>query len=128
MIKILFKDLERSELAKETVFERMADVIQRFPDLELSKVTITLSMQNSPTQSGPDLFTVKFRCQSGRFKGVIMERSSTTLYKALADLSEGLLERLNRFGDKERVRKIQQARRVRRSVLSAEPDFASSGS
>lgn len=120
MIDIVFKDLEKSELAKDATYNRMQDAMERFPDLERSRITITLSMENSPTQAGPDLFKVKFQCKSGKYNGVILERSAPTLYKALADVSESLLERLNRFGDKERVKKIKHARKIRQTSLPIE--------
>lgn len=118
MIKIAFKNLEKSELAKDITLERLNDAIIRFPDLEKCKIRVTLAMENSPQQAGPDVFKVKFQCQSGKYDGVIIERSASTIYIALAELADNLLERLNRFGDKERVRKIKQARKVRKKMVS----------
>lgn len=118
MIKIIFKDLEKSELAREATEERLLSVTDRFPNLKGERITLTLSMQNSPTQAGPDRFSVKFHCRSGRYKGVILERSAPSLYKALADLEESLLERLNRFGDKERVKHVKQARKMQRAAAT----------
>ena len=117
MIKIVFKDLEKSELAKQVALDRLQDAIVRFPDLEKCRVSVTLSMENSPTQAGPDVFTVKFRCQSGKYKGVILERSASTLYIALAEVSECLLE-LNRFGDKGSESKILKARKMQKDWLT----------
>ena len=112
MIKVIFKDLEKSELAKEAAIEHVETLISRFPDLEGSKITMTLSMDNSPTQAGPDLFSVKFQCKSGKYKGVILEKYASNYYKALAALSDNLLERLNRFGDKKRVQNRKKARQL----------------
>ncbi len=111
------KDLEKSELAKKIAMDSVNAVIEKFPDLEGSRISITLSMQNSPLQAGPDVFTVKFNCGSGKYKGVILERSASNLYKAMALLSNGLLERLNRFGDKQRVRVQKRARLQRDRAL-----------
>ncbi|MCB0390894.1 MAG: hypothetical protein KDD58_06380 [Bdellovibrionales bacterium] len=111
MTRVIFKDLEKSELAKNAAEEYLSEVVQKFPDLNGSHYTLTLSMQNSPLQAGPDLFTAKFYCKSGKYKGVIMQRSSSNLYKALSDLSNSMLERLNRFGDKKRVKSIKKARK-----------------
>ncbi len=121
MVKIIFKDLEKSELAKQAALDRFQDAVNRFPDLKNCRSSITLSVENSPIQAGPDAFTVKFRCQSGKYKGVILERSAPNLYIALADFSEYLLERLNRFGDKERVKKIKQARKSQKIFVQMEP-------
>lgn len=125
MIQITFKDLEKSELAKETALEQMESVVEKFPDLAPSRVSLTLSMQNSPTQAGPDLFTVKFYCRGGKYNGVVLERSSSNLYKALAELSDALLERLNRYGDKRRVKNIKKAREKLTSLKLEDLDIES---
>lgn len=112
MISIVFKNLEKSELAREAARERMETLIEKFPDLQRSRMRVTLSMENSPTQAGPDLFRVKVFCHGGRYRGVGLEKTSTNLYVALADVVDHLLERLNRFGDKHRVIQRQQSRKV----------------
>jgi len=104
MIKVVFKNLEKSDLAKEAVEERLREVLERFPSLSESHIVVTLSMQNSPRQGGPDLFAVKTRIEKGIYDGVILEKSAPSLYVALADICEHLLERLNRFSDKKRVK------------------------
>jgi hypothetical protein len=112
MIQVVFKDLHKSELAKEVALERIEPVVERFPALSEGKITVTLSMQNSPNQAGPDLFTVKVFCRSGRYRGLAMEKSGPNLYVALADVAEHMLERLNRFGDRARVKGRERARRL----------------
>lgn len=104
MIKVVFKDLEKSDLAREAVEERFQEVMERFPALSESRIVVTLSMENSPRQGGLDLFGVKTRIEKGTYDGVILEKSASSLYVALADLCEHLLERLNRFSDKKRVK------------------------
>jgi ribosome-associated translation inhibitor RaiA len=110
MAKIVFKNLEKSQLALQITEERFSSVYERFPELTSSNVHITLSMENSPTQAGADEFRVRFHCTSGKYKNVILEKSSTNLYTALAETVEHLLERLNRVGDKTRVKKIKSER------------------
>lgn len=112
MIKVVFNNLERSELAKEAVEEKLQEVITRFPDLAASTLHVNLGMENSPTQKGPDLFRVKVRIERGKYQGVILEKKSTSLYTALADVAEHLLERLNRAGDKVRVKARNQERKL----------------
>ena len=112
MIQVVFKDLDKSEFAKEVALERIDPVVERFPGLSEGKITVTLSMQNSPVQAGPDLFTVKVFCRSGRYRGLALEKSGPNLYVALADVAEHMLERLNRFGDRARVKGRENARRL----------------
>ncbi len=118
MINIIFKNLDSSELAKDITHEKISEIIHKFPKLRRCSITVTLSMDNSPTQGGADIFSVMFRCTSGPYKGIILTKSAISLYVALSEVSEHLLERLNRFGDKNRVKKIKQARLLQKRVLA----------
>lgn len=113
-MEIRFKNLDRSEFALEAANDRIGPLFERFPDLRPEQVVLTLSMENSPQQAGPDQFTVKFRCREGRYRGLLLEKSASNLYAALADLVEHLLERLNRFGDRHRVKERTQQRKLMR--------------
>lgn len=104
MIRIVFKNLERSELAKEAVENQLSNMVERFPDLEKSTLHVTLSMDNSPRQAGPDLFRVKIRISGSKYHGLILEKEAPSLYSALRDVHEHLLELLNRRGDKVRTK------------------------
>jgi len=106
-MKVVFRNMERSELAKDAVIERIGPVMEKFPALKKESLTITMTMHNSPIQAGPDLFAVKFACQSGDFRGIVLEKSAPNLYVALADLSDHLLERLKRFSDRKRGRRVR---------------------
>jgi ribosome-associated translation inhibitor RaiA len=121
MVSVVFKNLEKSEFAVQAVEERMQKVLERFDDLKTSKINVTLSMENAPTQAGPDLFKVKFRSSGGKYKNIILEKSSPSLYAALAEVVDHLLERLNRFGDKSRVKNIREARKAK--IIQQTPDF-----
>ncbi len=112
MMLIKFKNLEKSELAKEAVSERMDALVEKFPDLQACRMQITLEMENSPLQAGPDLFSVKLHIANGRYAGVTVTKSDPNLYKALADISDHMLEKLNRTGDKERVKERKRARQI----------------
>jgi|GEM_PF-310175 len=114
MVQVIFKDLEKSELARESALERIEAVVNRFPDLSEGRLVVTLSMQNSPVQAGPDVFTVKVHCRGGRYRGITLEKSAPNLYAALADVVEHMLERLNRFGDHARVKGRKKARKLAR--------------
>lgn len=111
MTQVVFRNMEKSELAVQLVKDRLDEVLDRFPDTSSCRVVATLSSENSPRQAGPDLFRVNVRLERGRFAGVVLEKAAPSLYIALADICEGLLERLNRFGDRARVINRQQARK-----------------
>jgi len=116
MIQIKFKNLEKSEIAREAAQERIETLAEKFPDLTASKIQITLEMENSPLQAGPDLFKVKLHVTRGRYDGMTVEKSDASLYVALAELVDHMLEKLNRFGDRQRVQERSKARKIIREV------------
>lgn len=110
MIQVIFKDLESSDLARQIARARVLSVIDRFPGLSDSRITITLSMQNSPHQAGPDEFTVKAHCHDGPYRGLTLEKSGPTLYLALAEVVDHMLELLTRHRDRVLARRRKKAR------------------
>jgi ribosome-associated translation inhibitor RaiA len=130
MMRIIFRNMETSELARDIVNERMQPIFERFDRLLPSDVVVTLKMDNSPEQAGPDLFWVKFHCTRGPYRGIILEKSSSNLYAGLADVVDGLLERLARHADRKRSGSISAQRRLRDQAtreLDAPPASATNG-
>ena len=115
-MRIVFKNLERSELAREAVVERLGDMVEKFPGLRQHKISVTLSMENSPSQPGPDSFTVRILILGGIYNGILLSKTAPSLYLALADVREHLLEALNRAGDKARVVERSKERRFRNAI------------
>ena len=116
MINIKFKNLDKSELAREAVHDRIDGLIEKFPDLNDCKIRVTLEMENSPFQAGPDLFKVKLNIARGRYDGVTIEKSDSNLYVAMAEVVDHMLELLNRFGDRSRVKERSRARKIAREA------------
>lgn len=112
MLQIVFRNIKHSEFIKAAVYDKIETTYERFPDLRDSRVRIIVTMENSPTQAGPDEFKVKLVSRGGRYKNLIIEKAAPQFHAALADLTDHLLERLNRFGDKLRMKKLRQARRL----------------
>ncbi|MFN7728559.1 MAG: hypothetical protein ACK5P7_05340 [Bdellovibrio sp.] len=127
MIQIKFKNLEKSQLASEAALERIEGLILKFPDLAKSHVQLTLEMQNSPFQAGPDLFKIKLCTTRGRYTGIVVEKEDANLYVALAELTDDMLEVLNRFGDRERVKRLKQARTFVRELKKKSVDHDKAG-
>ncbi len=115
MVKVTFKNLEKSSLAKNVVVEKISVLIGKFPELEQHSISLTLSMDNSSIQAGPDEFGVKVQIQGKKFEGLIVEKKARTLYLAMADVHEVLLELLNRRTDKLRVKSRTQLRKAKNS-------------
>jgi ribosome-associated translation inhibitor RaiA len=103
MIKIYFKNLDKSELAKDVIHEKIDLLTEKFEDLKKCQIQITLEMENSKLQAGADLFSVKLHISEGRYKGVTVKKSNSNMYIALAEVVDHVLEVLNRSGDKKRV-------------------------
>ena len=116
MIQIKFKNLEKSEMAREAAQDRIDALADKFPDLNDCKVHVTLEMENSPIQAGPDLFKVKLHVSRGRYHGITVEKSDSSLYGALAEVVDHMLEKLNRFGDRARLKERKNARQIAREV------------
>ncbi len=120
MIQVKFKNLDKSEMAREAVQEKIEVLVEKFPDLEKSKILITLEMENSPLKAGPDLFKVKLHIARGRYDGITVEKTKPSLYIALAEVADHMLEVFNRFGDRARVKERTRARK-----LIIKPDYES---
>ena len=122
MIQVKFKNLEKSEMAREAVNDRIESLMEKFPDLSESKIQVTLEMENSPTQAGPDLFNVKVFVAGGRYRDITIERGNLSLFVALAEVVDHMLESLNRFGDRIRVKERNRARQIAREARQRTSD------
>jgi ribosome-associated translation inhibitor RaiA len=111
MIRVVFKNMSHSEAMKESVLHRLKTFEEKFPDLFQSKITTTVELRNSPEHAGQDLYTVTLHIHGGRYHGVRLQKSSVRLVAALGDVADHLLERLNRFGDRTRVKERKLARK-----------------
>lgn len=103
-MKIVFKNLDRSELISDVARTRIHTALARFPKANPRSVCVTIGMENSPLQPGPDLFKVRVEIVGGLYHGVILEREAADPYDGIASLSDGLLERLNRYSDRLRLK------------------------
>lgn len=110
MIQVKFKNLDKSEMAREAAQEKIEPLVEKFPDLQQSKILITLEMENSPLQAGPDMFKVKLHIIRGRYDGITINKTESSLYVALAEVVDHMLEVLNRYGDRARVKARKRAR------------------
>ncbi len=113
MTIVKFKNFDRSEFVLSAVHSKLETLIEKFPDLSRSQLQVILTMDNSPLQPGADQFRVRILISGGRYAGITIEKSHPNLFVALADLADHLLEKLNRCGDKTRVRARSKARMLK---------------
>ena len=111
MIQILFRRFDKSEIVKETIHERIEPILEKFPELQKERIAFTLSMLNSRTQAGPDLFRVKVQIKSGQYKDIVLECSNMSFYGALAEVIDKIHERLKRHDEKIRNNNRQDRRK-----------------
>ncbi len=123
MITISFKNLEPSQLARQSVQERILGVVGKFPDLKVNQIKIVLEMKNSRLQAGLDMFSIQLHIVSGRYENIKITKSSPNLYVALAELCDLLLSLLNRHGDRARVKSTKLARKIKKSKFESELDI-----
>ncbi len=109
-VKVLFHNLESSNLINSAIETKLGHVLEKFEDRAQAKATVIVSMENSRAQRGPDLFTVKAVIKLGRHGSLVLEKSDSEFYRALAMLADRLQDQVNRMLDKDRVRKLKRAR------------------
>ncbi len=125
MIQVKYKKLKKSDMINQVVIERLTAIVDKFPELSKSTLSVLLEMENSPVQAGPDLFKVRLFIAGGKFNEIVIEKSHSNIYVALAEVVDHLLEILNRYGDKDRVTKRNRERRFQvdgRNLTSLDDD------
>jgi len=113
MIKVIFKNLSKSSLAKKIIQDKIRAIVDKFPDLRSHSIHVTLSRNNSAIQAGPDEYLVRLHISGRKFKNLILEKKADTVYHAFAFLKNSALELLNRNTDKMRVQKIAKLRKAK---------------
>jgi len=111
MLTVTFKNVESSQIAKDLVFERFGLLIEKFPDLENHRLQVFLSMENSITKAGLDEFAVKVVVSGKKYGGIVLQKANQNLYRALDDLFEIIADKLNRKGDRNRVKSLNRQRK-----------------
>jgi hypothetical protein len=106
MLKIVFKNMESSQIVKSVLQQKINLVIDKFPLLREHRITITVEMVNSPQQPGPDLFTLSSFVSGKTFRKLKIKRSSGNFYNAAAELLDRLNELLGH--ESHRLTKIKK--------------------
>jgi ribosome-associated translation inhibitor RaiA len=118
-MKIVFKNLKNSDLVSRAVKDRFAPLLDKFPQLQSHRLTVTLEMENSPVKPGRDSFSAKVLVDGRKFHSLNLRRRSNNLYAALAEVTDGMLELLSRAGQKNRMRRRREQRRTMQLIREA---------
>jgi ribosome-associated translation inhibitor RaiA len=110
MVRVVFKNLEKSEFIKGVVTDKITHALEKFPELENATATVTVGMENSPLHAGPDLFQVKIILLSRGLKPIILEKEAGSPYQAAAILTDRLFEVLHRAVERRREKSRSERR------------------
>lgn len=102
MVKVIFKNLNKSEFVLDSVKEKIGRVLEKFPELENASATISIEMENSPIHAGKDDFRVKLIMLSRGLKPIIIQKDSPNVYQAASLLADRLMDLLARHVEKRR--------------------------
>jgi ribosome-associated translation inhibitor RaiA len=103
MVKVIFKNLEKSDLVRQVAAERIEKTISKFTELDELSSTVIVSREHSPAHAGADSFSAKLLI-GGRhgMKPVVLEKRATSLYQAVAQVADKALEIIHRAITKDR--------------------------
>ena len=98
MVEVLFRNVERSELARQLAEDRISEIVRAFPDAPTRAVSITLGMVRSSQVSRPDLFAVHVQW-NGAFGTIAAQAQAPSLYVALELLQRSLRRKLKKASE-----------------------------
>lgn len=99
-MKIVFKNLIPMDTTKSIVQDRLIPVLSKFPGNSERFITVTLEMENSPRQAGPDHFSVSVHITDGPYRGIKITKEAMDLMVALASVTESLFTQLSKHNEK----------------------------
>lgn len=102
MLKVVFKNLQKSDLAEDIVASKLNAVLDKFPEFKASSATAILEMENSRLQADPDNFNIKLILKTRKLGSIVFKRNGSNLYQAASLLTDRLLEVLHRAVEKRR--------------------------
>lgn len=100
MLKIVFKNMKPSRMARDYVLGKMSPILDKFPSLNDHNVTLTLEMENSPRLPGEDSYSVASVISGKKFKFMRLKKTSNNFYVAASEMIESLHEVLGRLSKK----------------------------
>ncbi len=124
MVKVVFKNLKKSELVREVTTERIEKTISKFSELARMAATVIVSREHSNEHSGASLFSAKLMLAGNGHKPLILEKRAESLYQALALVTDRAAEIFQRALSKDRETGRHRKRRWK-SFQKWKNDFTS---
>lgn len=118
MLQAILNDPQKSEKIRTVMIERLEKVMERFPDLKKSPLTVSMSRESR--SAGPEIFKVKVRCGGGRYGGLSLELAAPNLQKAISSVFDRMAERLKKVEARKQKQKRTRVRRIKKQMLTPE--------
>jgi ribosome-associated translation inhibitor RaiA len=104
-----YKSLEKSDFIQKNLAEKWEKVLAKFPLVHNHHPHITVEMLNSPKHAGKDWYRIKFSLQDEYYGTLVQEAEGDNIYAAIEEVFHHLPQRLNKIGDKKRVKRRKSA-------------------
>lgn len=126
MVRVTFKNLQHSDFVTDIVTNKINHVLEKFPEAAGASATVIVSMENSKSHTGADMFQAKLILTMKGSQPIILHKTNGNLYHAAAVLSDRLFETLHRQFERRRDRHRAEKRmnRWNLSGLIPEPQLA----
>ncbi len=111
MVKVIFKNLAKSEMIRNIVTDKIQKTIGKFSNVEHLSSTVIVGREHSPEHTGVEWFSVKFLIHGKGIKPIVLEKRAEDLYLALAMVSDRAFELMHRSIEKERLTHRHERRR-----------------
>jgi ribosome-associated translation inhibitor RaiA len=123
MINIVFKNLQSSDLIRQTIEQQLNDVFAKFPRLSNVKASVIIDMYNSQFKKGPDLYGIKLKLNSQKIRNLFVEKKASNIYFATAELRDSLVEILARKLTKLRSKSFKKSRKLKKGQPLPQTDY-----
>jgi ribosome-associated translation inhibitor RaiA len=111
MVKIVFKNLEKSDIIRKVAIARVQKALERFSDIDSLASTVVLSREHSREHAGLDEYSVKLILGAQGHRPVIVEKRAANFYQALAMVLDRAMDILHQSFAKERLAVRHERRR-----------------
>lgn len=115
VIKVVFKNLKKSDLIRQIATDRIEKTIKKFPEFDKLSSSVIVSREHSQEHPGISEFAVKLLMKRKGLKPIVLEKRAETLYQAIALVTDRALEILHRANEKIRL----ENRHIKRSWKSS---------
>lgn len=109
MIKIQYKNLQRSEFVDNLIVEKMQALKDKHPELDRTRTYVWLDMQNSWSSHKQASFSARLEIRGAAVGQVHMLKYGETLYEAISELMASFENKVSRLHKKNIARKKRRA-------------------